>query len=781
MAKLVAVCRNDSYAFERRQIPLMIEETLTMVMEIPETVISAECVSSADVAQFIKRYSCLTHSEMNAALMVGQKELFALLSISVPCVGCRRSVERLYNQFWESGQPAIEPLIITASGVLTLSESFLVDAKLIYALFYIHGSHLNDIVDTIPKSRRNRRCILHSLETHKSRASGNWMDVWDLLSQDCRDEVVLIDSESLLDTLESYLRKHRFCSECKSKVLKAYSILTGDVDGDAEKGYCAGLYEGLKSCPKERHVHVVCDTDFIAHLIGRAEPELAGGRRERHARTIDIAQEEVLTCLGIHLWERLHRLWQKLRAEEQTWQMLFYLGVEALRKGFETAVEEKQGISQLELVVKEISDAEKAKEQRKENKRLKKKKRKEIKAKQNEEKSQLEQKTAAQEEHEEKRCTDTNGVVENGGEYAESVDSEKSLESPRKIEGSELESSTDTHSDTSSIQNGASLCDSNDERISSTPQHCADSLSLPQSHQDSNPTPVGKCFCNTSSNSVCKNCLQAQAKANVSHKKHPTGSKSSYITCHSKDFSNNGSTDGYIKSYTEVCNKKTHSCNPTDESTKYHSNTGKSTGACKCDSGSGSKPQKKNGYSHHHQEYRGGGQYKLYNGYKRNGYNDCNRGCSNVGPRFNRYDDQNRWKGDHTEYQGEMYDKVHTVNGNVQGRGRGKRKGHNKHKDEWNGRNDQRHDYKPSWETTTQETNILAGNMGVEDEGELRLLKMMGWNTDDSLSISEQEIREFSANRPDVQTRREELRDKLREQFDKLCVNKIYSSCTINN
>ena len=58
--------------------------------------------------------------------------------------------------------------------------------------------------------------------------------------------------------------------------------------------YCANLYEGLKSCPKERHIHVLCDTDFIAHLIDRAEPELTGGRRERHARTIEIAQEEVI-------------------------------------------------------------------------------------------------------------------------------------------------------------------------------------------------------------------------------------------------------------------------------------------------------------------------------------------------------------------------------------------------------------------------------------------------------------------------------------------------------
>lgn len=57
--------------------------------------------------------------------------------------------------------------------------------------------------------------------------------------------------------------------------------------------------------------------------------------------------------------------------------------------------------------------------------------------------------------------------------------------------------------------------------------------------------------------------------------------------------------------------------------------------------------------------------------------------------------------------------------------------------DEWNGRNDQRHDYKPSWDTTTQETNILPSNMGVEDEGELRLLKMMGWNTDVSVYYKE--------------------------------------------
>ncbi|MEQ2248614.1 Gametoproteintin-binding protein 2, partial [Ilyodon furcidens] len=98
-------------------------------------------------------------------------------------------------------------------------------------------------------------------------------------------------------------------------------------------------------------------------------------RRERHAKTIDIAQEEVLTCLGIHLYERLHRIWQKLRAEEQTWQILFHLGIDALRKSFEMAVEKMQGISRLEQFVEELSEEERAKELKLEKKRQKRKNR----------------------------------------------------------------------------------------------------------------------------------------------------------------------------------------------------------------------------------------------------------------------------------------------------------------------------------------------------------------------------------------------------------------------
>ncbi|XP_068187269.1 gametogenetin-binding protein 2 [Antennarius striatus] len=382
MARLVAVCREgeEEYPFLARQIPLYIEDSLTMVMEFSDInmEVDSHTINMSHWKQFLEYHSKLKQQDLNIALMVTSREVYGVLAQLVPCVGCRRSVERLFSRLMESGNPALEPLTVKPTGMLSVSKACLADAKKLYSLFYVHGSKLNDMIDAIPKSKKNKRCQLHSLDTHKPKPlGGSWMDIWELMSQECRDEVVLVDSTCLLETLETYLRKHRFCTDCKNKVLRAYNILMGEVDSSKEKRYRAVLYEGLCCCPHERHIHVCCETDFIAHLLGRAEPEFAGGYecRERHAKTIDIAQEEVLTCLGIHLYERLHRIWQKLRAEEQTWQILFHLGVDALRKSFEMAVEKMQGISRLEQFVEELSEEERAKELKQEKKRQKRKNR----------------------------------------------------------------------------------------------------------------------------------------------------------------------------------------------------------------------------------------------------------------------------------------------------------------------------------------------------------------------------------------------------------------------
>ncbi|KAK7925681.1 hypothetical protein WMY93_007991 [Mugilogobius chulae] len=262
--------------------------------------------------------------------MVTSREIYSALSQLVPCVGCRRSVERLFSHVVESGSPALEPLTVKSSGMLSIMKSCLSDVKKLYTLFYVQ-------------------------DTHKPKPlGGSWMDVWELMSQECRNEVVVIDNACLLETLEEYLRKHRFCPDCKNKVLRAYNILIGDLDSSKEKGYCAALYEGLCCCPHEHHIHVYRETDFIAHLLSRAEPEFSGDyeRRERHAKTIDIAQEEVLTCIG-----------------------LFYLGIDTLRKSFEISVEKLEGISRLEQFFEELSEEERAKELKLEKKRQKKKNR----------------------------------------------------------------------------------------------------------------------------------------------------------------------------------------------------------------------------------------------------------------------------------------------------------------------------------------------------------------------------------------------------------------------
>ncbi|XP_069136563.1 gametogenetin-binding protein 2-like [Argopecten irradians] len=380
MARLVAVCKTDDYQFLRRQLPITVDDDLKMVIQFNDTCVdceSARGIKQKELELFVQRFSALSKDEIAVEMMVSSKNIMNLLTHLVPCVGCRRSVERMFHQLVDSQHPALEPLIVTQRGELSINRDKLFDPRALYALFNIHRAKLNSIMESIPKSKKNKRCNLHSLDTHKPRTTGSWIEIWDLLAQECREEVVLIDADGLSDTLEAYLRKHRFCSECKSKVQRAYNILVEDIDCTKEAGYCAALYEGLRCCPHERHIHMLCDTDFIAHLIGRAEPELAGGsRRDRHAKTLDIAQEEVLTCLGIHVYDRLHRIWQKLKAEEQTWQILFYLGVDALKKSFEMALERKQGISNLELMCEEILEEERAKEQKREQKRQKRKKKK---------------------------------------------------------------------------------------------------------------------------------------------------------------------------------------------------------------------------------------------------------------------------------------------------------------------------------------------------------------------------------------------------------------------
>jgi hypothetical protein len=58
-------------------------------------------------------------------------------------------------------------------------------------------------------------------------------------------------------------------------------------------------------------------------------------RRERHAKTLEVAQEEVLTCIGLCLYDRLHRIQQRLKEEERTAKVLAAAATQALGRNFQ--------------------------------------------------------------------------------------------------------------------------------------------------------------------------------------------------------------------------------------------------------------------------------------------------------------------------------------------------------------------------------------------------------------------------------------------------------------
>uniref|UniRef100_A0A0A9YFG3 Gametogenetin-binding protein 2-like n=1 Tax=Lygus hesperus TaxID=30085 RepID=A0A0A9YFG3_LYGHE len=380
MAKLVEVYRNDDQKLNKRQLPLFVDENLTMVMDLSGLGFNFgnPSVRAKEIDKFLDMFNSLTVAEVRQAFSVDWKEFFATLGQTIPCVGCRRSVERLYEQLRKSGHPALEPLVITSNGTLTIKEDHFQWPRLLCTLLHGHSVRLNQLVESQFRSKKSRRCILHSLDYQRVRAP--WKEVWDVMRPQCREEVLLIDAGSLMVTLEGYLQKHRFCGECRTKVLRAYWLLVEEPEPTREKGYIPALYAGIKRCLPDKHIHLPTNTEYVTTLVARVQPDIMGSSGERHAKTLEVAQGEVITCLGLCVYERLHRIQMRLKEEETTCQVLAAVAIDSLSRKFQTCVETKRGITKLELLALELTQEEIVKQQRKETKKLKRKKRRERKA-----------------------------------------------------------------------------------------------------------------------------------------------------------------------------------------------------------------------------------------------------------------------------------------------------------------------------------------------------------------------------------------------------------------
>ena len=121
-------------------------------------------------------------------------------------------------------------------------------------------------------------------------------------------------------------------------------------------------------------------------MISLAEPELSGLRQERHAKTIEIAKKEVLTCIGICLYDRFQRIQQRLREGQQSCDILFLVALKSLKKSYDVAFESKQGISDLERLCQEFDEEDRRKQEKAQKKRNNKKSKQQMKKKKDNEK-----------------------------------------------------------------------------------------------------------------------------------------------------------------------------------------------------------------------------------------------------------------------------------------------------------------------------------------------------------------------------------------------------------
>ncbi|XP_017044154.1 gametogenetin-binding protein 2-like [Drosophila ficusphila] len=386
MARLTKVYNtddDDSGYVGRRNLPLVAGDKLMMLMDLNSKglVIDSPLIRGRDLEEFSRKFKLLTEAERRKSLEIDSASFMAVLNQCVQCVGCRRRVERLFHQLTETGYRTLDPLELRPSATLSIVEEKLKTPQALGTLLYRHHEVLNNLLDN--KLRNKTRCVLHSLDAFRAKPfSETWREVWSAMKSSCRNELTIIETKELHDVLENYLKKHKFCSGCRTKIERAYKILIGEISGK-EKGYSAQLYAHIRKCVPDQHIHVSTNKiEFLDALIKRAEPEVNGSYsklRERHAKTLEIAHQEVLTCVGMIMYERLRRIYVSLREEERACQVLAAVGVHALCRSFDTFVEQKQGISNLELLYQEISRAERAKQIKREQKKLKKKKKKDEK------------------------------------------------------------------------------------------------------------------------------------------------------------------------------------------------------------------------------------------------------------------------------------------------------------------------------------------------------------------------------------------------------------------
>jgi len=82
------------------------------------------------------------------------------LSKEVTCVGCRRSVESLVQRLYKTGDSALEPLVITEDGVISVSRDHILAPQVSFALNNLIFTDRSKFQDHFPSNPGEKKILL---------------------------------------------------------------------------------------------------------------------------------------------------------------------------------------------------------------------------------------------------------------------------------------------------------------------------------------------------------------------------------------------------------------------------------------------------------------------------------------------------------------------------------------------------------------------------------------------------------------------------------------------
>jgi hypothetical protein len=142
--------------------------------------------------------------------------MMSTLGQLAPCLSCKMSVERLFKKIIpkDGFTQALDPIQINSKGVISLKPD-LINPKSLYTLFYSQISEIDDYFEPMISNykKQNKRCKVHSFDNQKQTKINyldSWVDVWQRLeSIECKNELLNINSNKLLNTINDYLMKNK--------------------------------------------------------------------------------------------------------------------------------------------------------------------------------------------------------------------------------------------------------------------------------------------------------------------------------------------------------------------------------------------------------------------------------------------------------------------------------------------------------------------------------------------------------------------------------------------